>query len=49
MRLHSQTETDIEAETDEMASVPNGISVLVQSEYLHTIRNEPFLIDRGLF
>ena len=37
------SDTDTETETDEMATVPNGISVSEQSEHLHTILYSPFL------
>ena len=42
------SDTDTETETDEMATVPNGISVSEQSEHLHTILYSPFFIGYGL-
>ena len=36
--------TETEWETDKMATVPNGISVSVQYEHLHTVLCKPFFI-----
>ena len=39
----TEPNTDTETKTDKMATIPNGISVSVQYEYLHTILYKLFL------
>ena len=45
----TETETETDTEIDKnFAAVPNGISVSLQYEHVHTIVSKPFFIGLGL-